>query len=173
MIFRIVRIVYTIHLRRKGSGGLKRIMGMIFLCVIVLSGCMVKKNDYAGMEKNDISALHDAQNIDFVYEYKGHTANWAAVYMVYKMKDSDNHTSRMLLKYVGKTTLPTGELSYKFDTAGGNDGSGSLSTADSNDGIYNLGLSEGNGSIASRNAIVNMQVNWNGRTETIELKPEL
>jgi hypothetical protein len=152
---------------------LKRIIGIIFLCVIVLSGCIVTNNYYSRIEKKDISDLNDTQNIEFVYEYKGHTDNWAAVYFVYKLKDNDNHTSKMLLKHIGKQPLPNGELSYKFDTVGGGDGAGSLSTADSKDGIYNLGSSESNGSLVSQNSIVKMQVNWNGLAETIELKPEL
>ncbi|AZN43441.1 hypothetical protein [Paenibacillus albus] len=149
---------------------MKRIIGILFLCVIVLSGCIGRNNYYAGIEKKDIFDSKSTTNIEFVYMYKGHTDNWSAVYYVYKLKDNENHTSKMILKYIGEKPLPAEELSYKFDTVGGG-GAGSLSTADSKDGIYNLGYSESNGSLASQDSIVKMQVNWSGVSEIIELKP--
>ncbi|NIK22002.1 hypothetical protein FHS17_001169 [Paenibacillus lupini] len=51
---------------------MKRIIGIIFLFIILLSGYTVKNNYYSGIERNDISDLNDTKNIEFVYEYKGH-----------------------------------------------------------------------------------------------------
>ncbi len=152
---------------------MKRIIGIIFLCVIVLNGCVMKSNYYSGIEKKDISEVTNTKNIEFVYEYKGHTDNWAAVYIVYKFKDNDNHTSKMLLKYIGKKPGPTGELKYAYQTEGGGNGSGTMSNAEAENKIYNLGYSGSNGAIAAEDSIVMMQVNWNGETEEIELKPEI
>lgn len=159
----------------KGRGELKRIIGIIFLCVFVLNGCTTKNNYYSGIEKNDVLEIYNVKNIDFVYEYKGHSDSWAAVYVVYKTKDNDNHTSRMLLKYIGQNPLPTGELSYSYTTEGGGSGSGSrtLSNGESKTGIYYLGSSGGNGSIAAEDSLVKMQVDWNGTAEVVELRPEV
>lgn len=153
---------------------LKRIIGIILLCAIALSGCKEKSSFYSGIEKNDITDISNAKNIEFVHEYKGHTDNWAAVYIVYKMKDNENHTSKLLLKYIGKKPEPTGELRYAFKTEGGGSGSGTLSDNVSEAGIYHLGSSGGNGAIAAKDSLVKMQVYWNRRnTEAIELKPEM
>ncbi|NRF95859.1 hypothetical protein HQN89_34165 [Paenibacillus frigoriresistens] len=116
---------------------MKRVIGMIFLSAIVLSSCNEESNLYSGIEKNDIADISNAKNIEFVYEYKGHTENWAADYIVYKMKDNDNHTSTLLLKYIGKKPRPTGELSYAYSTEGGGNGSGTMSNSESLSGNYN------------------------------------
>ncbi|CAM3605324.1 hypothetical protein PALU110988_30240 [Paenibacillus lupini] len=152
---------------------MKCLLGIILLCAIVLSGCKGNSNIYSGIEKNDIEEISKVKNIEFVYEYKGHTDHWAAAYHVYKMKDNDEHTSKLVLKYIGKQPGPTGELSYAYDTEGGGSGSGTLPSDHSEAGIYYLGSSGGNGAIAAQNSLVKVQVNWNGNTETIELKPEI
>ncbi|MBW7454757.1 hypothetical protein ACFOLF_26085 [Paenibacillus sepulcri] len=152
---------------------MKRIIGIIFICIFVLTGCTEENNYYTDIEKDDIPDIKNAQNIEFIYEYKGHTDNWAAVYIVYKMKDNDNHITKMSLKYIGKKTIPTGKLSYAYDTEGGGSGSGTLPTDQSKSGIYNLGSSGGNGAIAAKDSIVKMQVNWNENTEMMELKPDM
>lgn len=152
---------------------MKRTIGIIFLLIIVLSGCTGKDDYYKGIEKKDISDLNDNRNLEYVNEYRGHTDNWAAVYIVYKVKEAAAHKSKMLLRYIGKNDIPPGKLSYSFDTEGGGDGSGTLRTDDSINGIYNLGSSESNGSVASPNSTVKMQVNWNENTETFVLKPIL
>lgn len=85
----------------------------------------------------------------------------------------------MLLKYIGKNPLPTGEISYSYTTEGGGSGSGSgsgsrtLSNGESKTGIYYLGSSESNGSIAAEDSLVKMQVDWNGTAEVVELRPEV
>lgn len=132
----------------KGRGELKRIIGIIFLCVFVLNGCTTKNNYYYGIEKNDVLEIYNVKNIDFFYEYKGH---------------SDSNP------------LPTGELSYSYTTEGGGSGSGSrtLSNGESKTGIYYLGSSGGNGSIAAEDSLVKMRVDWNGTAEVVELRPEV
>lgn len=151
---------------------MKKIISLILLFVVVISGCTERVNYYSGIEKKDISELSDVNNTEFVYEYRGHSDNWAAAYIVYKPKDSDNHTARMLLKYIGKQPLPESDLSYKYSTEGGGDGSGTMpSTANSTEGIYNLGYSGGNGSLASPNSTVELELNWDGNTEKLELNP--
>ncbi|TFE25242.1 hypothetical protein [Cohnella luojiensis] len=152
---------------------MKRIFGILFLYVVVLSGCTGESRLYSGIEKSDIVDISNVKNIEFIYQYKGHTENWAAHYIVFKMKDNDNHTSKMLLKYIGKKPGPTGELRYAYQTEGGGDGSGTMSNAESENQIYNLGSSGGNGAIAAEDSIVKMQVYWNGNTEDFELKPEM
>lgn len=57
----------------------------------MFNGCATKNNYYSGIEKNDVLEIYNVKNIDFVYEYKGHSDSWAAVYVVYKTKDNDNH----------------------------------------------------------------------------------
>ncbi|MDQ0899148.1 MULTISPECIES: hypothetical protein [unclassified Paenibacillus] len=153
---------------------MKRIIGIISLCAIILSGCKENSNIYSGIEKNDIEDISNSKNIEFVYEYKGHTDHWAATYHVYKSKNNvDEHTSRLVLKYIGKQPEPTGELRYAYETEGGGSGNGTLPGDMSEAGIYYLGHSGGNGSIAAQNSLVKVQVAWNGNTESFELKPEI
>ncbi|AJY74647.1 hypothetical protein [Paenibacillus beijingensis] len=150
---------------------MNRIIGTLLLCLfLVLSGCKANSNVYSGMEKNDIEGLAKAENIEFIYENKGHSDHWAATYIVYKFKNDENHTTKLFLKYIGKQSKPTGDLRYAYDTEGGGDGSGTLSSPASQDEIYHLGNSGGNGALADKNSVVKMQVQWNGNTEAIELK---
>jgi hypothetical protein len=86
---------------------------------------------------------------------------------------NSNYKSTLLLKYIGKKPRPTGELSYDYNTEGGGSGSGTLSNSESKTEIYNLGSSGGNGSMAAKDSLVKMQVDWNGNTEVFELKPEM
>lgn len=123
---------------------MKRVFGIIFLCVIVLSGCNENSNHYSGIETHDILDISNAKNIEFVHEYKGHTDNWAAVYIVYKMKDTDKYVTRKLLKYTGKMPNPTGEITYDYDAGEDFVGSGGMSYIDEpKSGIYDLGPSAG------------------------------
>lgn len=151
---------------------MKKIFGIIFLAAFVLIGCTEKSNVYSGIEKNDIAEISKAENIDFVYEYKAHTDQWAANYVVYKMKDTDNHTSRLLLKYLGMKHEPlTGEFKYAFQTQGGGDGSGTMSNAEIESEIIRTGTSGGNGALAAQDSIVQLQVYWNDKKESLELQP--
>ncbi|AHV97658.1 hypothetical protein [Paenibacillus sabinae] len=151
----------------------KRIGFLLLAMFLVLTGCKENNNVYSGIEKNNIEGLANADNIEFINEYKGHTDHWAAMYIVYKYKNDENHTARLFLKYIAKESKPTGELRYEYDTEGGADGHGTLSRTESQAGIYNLGSTGGNGAIADKNSLVKMQVDWNGNSETFELKPEM
>ncbi|WP_379129688.1 hypothetical protein [Paenibacillus sp. sgz500958] len=111
--------------------------------------------------------------IDFVYEYKGHTENWAANYIVYKMKHLDNHFSKLNLKYIGTGPEPTGEFSYAFQTQGGGDGKGTESNIKLQHGIVQTGSSGGNGAYAAQDSTVQVQIYFNGHTEEFELEPVL
>jgi hypothetical protein len=152
---------------------MKRIIGLLLLCTALwISGCSGKASIYDGIEKQDITSIKSIKDLNFIYEYKGHTDNWASAYYVYQLKnDKDNHVTRLFLKYIGKEPGPSGEMKYKYTTEGGHNGSGTLSDAQSPSPIYNLGSSGGNGSIADQNSVVNMHVEWDGGTEEMELMP--
>jgi hypothetical protein len=153
----------------------RSLLGIIFLFVLLISGCSEENNDYSGIEKNDIAEISNSKFMEFVYQYKGSTDNWAANYIVYKMKNTDNHTSRLLLKYIGpESERPTGEFKYKYQTESGGSGSGTLSNAEIIKGdIFSQGISGGNGALAAQDSLVKVEVYWNGNTENFELKPEL
>ncbi|OKP95633.1 hypothetical protein [Paenibacillus sp. P46E] len=154
---------------------MKRIFVLLLLSTIVwISGCSGKHNIYDGIDKQDIKDIETAKDLNFIYSYKGHTDNWVSTYYVYQLKkDSDNHITRLFLKYIGKKPGPSGEMKYEYSTEGGHKGSGTLSDATSPSFIYNLGSSGGNGSIADQDSVVKMQVEWNGGKEEIKLLPEL
>lgn len=150
---------------------MKRIQFVFLFFISLLSGCVGKDNPYNGIETKDIVKVNDASNLEFVNEYRGYNDNWAAVYTVFKLKDNANHTAKLQIKYIGEDVIQPGELKYSLDTVGGGDGSGVLRTTDSVDGIFNLGSTESNGSVASPNSNVKVQLQWNGKTETIDLHP--
>ncbi|WP_143106742.1 hypothetical protein [Cohnella sp. OV330] len=150
---------------------LKRTLFVFLFCIALLSGCAGKDNPYKGIEKKDIAQVNSASNLEFVNEYRGYNDNWAAVYIVFKLKDNANHTAKLQIKYIGEEAIKPGELKYSFNTLGGGDGNGVLRTTDSVDGIFNLGSTESNGSVASPNSIVKVQLQWNGKTDTIDLHP--
>lgn len=150
---------------------MKFTIALIFLVAIILSGCN-ENNFYSGIEKNDISDISDTENLEFVYEYKGHSDNWAANYIVYKVNGNDNHITRLLLKYIGKKPRPTGELSYSFET-GSASGHGLLPDVESIEGVYDLGTSGGIGATEDKDSIINMNIDWNGNTDKFELKFEM
>lgn len=77
------------------------------------------------------------------------------------------------MEYIGKQPEPKGELRYAYETEGGGGGSGTLPSDMPEAGIYNLNHSGGNGFIAAQNSLVKVQVDWNGNTESFELKPEI
>ncbi|OME75969.1 hypothetical protein BK120_30365 [Paenibacillus sp. FSL A5-0031] len=132
-------------------------------------------NFYSGIEKNDIPDISNTKNIEFVHEYKGHSDNWAAVYIIYKVKDSNKHMRKLLLKYIGKKPNPIGELSYAYDAGGDDVRSGTMSFTDEpKDGIYYLGPLADNESAPDKDSIVKLLINWNmnEHSETIELQPE-
>lgn len=149
-----------------------RLFVIILLGTIVLSGCKENSDIYSGIEKNDIEDIYTSSNIEFIYVYKGHTDQWAATYHVYKSKNNgDLHSTRLILKYIGKQPKPTGEIKFAYETEGGGGGSGTVPSEES--GIYILGKSGGNGFIAAQNSLVKVLVDWNGNTESIELKSEI
>ncbi len=153
---------------------MKCLFSVLLLGVLVISGGDEQSSVYSDIEKNDIIEISNSKNIEFVYEYKGRTNHWAANYIVYKIKNTDNHTSRVLLKYIGpKEERPTGEFKYTYETEGGGNGSETLSNAEIETGdIYSHGSSGGNGALAAQDSVVKIKVYWNGKTEEIELKPQ-
>ncbi|RCW48959.1 hypothetical protein [Paenibacillus prosopidis] len=145
---------------------------MIVLCVFVLTGCTEHSNYfYSGMENKDIPELSNSQSIEFFNVYKGHTDNWAAVYIIYKTKDTDNYVTKKLLKYIGKKPNPTGKISYDYD-AGDDVGSGGVSVTDEpENGIYDLGPSTVMTALG-QDYIVKFLIKWEEHSEMIEMKSE-
>ncbi len=136
------------------------------------SGPEENSNVYSGIEKNDIPDISNAHNIEFAYEYKGQSNKWAAVYVVYKMKDNNKGITKLLLKYIGEKPNPTGQINFAFDS--GNDvRSGTMSFIDEpKDGIYYLGsFPTGTEAVLYKDVIVKLQINWNAYSEKLELKP--
>ncbi|MCJ8008083.1 hypothetical protein ACFFF5_17985 [Lederbergia wuyishanensis] len=144
---------------------MKRIISMMFVCLIVLSGCSESSDFYSGIE-NDI--LNDI-NTEY-HEYKGHSDNWAAVYIVYKAKDKDKYSTKLYTKYIGKKPNPTGKISYNYDL-GSDVGNGAAYFKDVPEkGIYYLGSIASNESISTKDTKVKLQIEWNKKSETIDLK---
>ncbi|MDQ8737028.1 hypothetical protein [Paenibacillus sp. LHD-38] len=151
---------------------MRKILVILLACVLLLSGCEQMENDaYIGMERDNIQDLVAGGEMEYVQEFRGHSENWAAMYIVYKPKGEENHTSRIFMKYIGKDPRPSGQLRYKYDTVGGGDGSGTLPGVDEADHVYNLGSSGGNGALANPDTPVKMQVWWNDSSEIIQLDP--
>ncbi|MBW4085813.1 hypothetical protein [Paenibacillus sp. S150] len=75
-----------VQLKDLNSGAvmkLKRIISLVLLSAVVwISGCSGKDNIYAGIEKQDIKSIKTARELEYFYEYKGHTDNWASTYFV-------------------------------------------------------------------------------------------
>lgn len=153
---------------------MKRLVCLLLLvCTCVISGCTGKGSIYSGIEKQDLTGIESAKELEFIYEYRGHTDNWASSYYVYQKKDSEYHITRLFLKYIGGETAPSGELQYAYSTEGAATGSGMLEEAAGPSVIYNLGSSGGNGTIPEQDSAVKMHVEWNGGTEDFELEPVL
>lgn len=146
---------------------------LLLLCTFLISGCSENDSIYSGIEKKDLPGIKSADELKYIYEYKGYTDNWASTYYVYQKKDSDSHVTRLMLKYIGEEPGPSGELKYSYSTEGGGSGSGMMEEATSPSVIYNLGNSGGTGSTPDQDSVVKMQVEWNGGTEDFELEPVL
>lgn len=150
-------------------------MKLIFLVllagILLLGGCEQheENNMYIGMEQNTIPDLTVGTEMEYIHEFRGHSDHWAAVYIVYKPQGEENHTSKLMMKYISKKLNPSGELRYEYDTDGGEDGNGTLSSVDKAGHVYNLGSSGGNGQSANPKSPLQMHVWWNGDEETIQL----
>jgi len=144
----------------------------MFVCLIVLSGCSDSSDFYSDIEKNDISDILNDTNMEYVQEHKGHSDNWAAVYVAYKAKDEDKYSTKLYLRYIGTKPNPTGEISFNYD-AGTDTGSGTASFKDEPEkGVYYLGSSASNKSMPTKDSQVKLQIEWNKKLEAIELKSE-
>lgn len=143
---------------------------MIVLCAIVLNGCTEGSNYYGGIKKTDYPEMTDP-NIEYVYEFKGHSDNWGAVMFVYKMKNSDKVAEKEFLVYNGKDPKPTGEISTGY-AVGDAVGGGSITVKETPEkGIYLFGPSAG--TVApTQDSTVKLLVKWKGHSEIIELKTE-
>ncbi|MFC4102384.1 hypothetical protein [Paenibacillus xanthanilyticus] len=151
---------------------MRKILVILLAGALLLSGCVQNENDaYIGMERDNIQDLVAGGEMEFVHEFRGQSENWAAMYIVYKPKGEEIHTSRPFLKYIGKDPRPSGQLRYKYETLGGGDGSGTLPSVDEAGHVYNLGSSGSNGALSSPDTPVEMQVWWNDSSEFIQLKP--
>ncbi|MBO7748737.1 hypothetical protein I8J29_31665 [Paenibacillus sp. MWE-103] len=150
----------------------RMILTFLLASTLLLSGCKQNENDvYIGMQRNTIQDLKSGREMDYIYEFRGHSKHWAALYITYKPKGEENHTSRLFMKYIGKDPRPSGQLRYEYDTVGGGDGNGTLPSVDKIGNVYSLGSSGGNGSTANPDSSVKMQVWWNKTSETIQLDP--
>lgn len=148
------------------------ILIVVFVFATTVGGC-IKDNEsykYSGIEKKDISGLSDDTNFEFIYVYKGSTENWAATCYVFRRKGTDIHRTRLLLKFLGEKPQPAGQLSYSYrlETSSG---SGTL-PAESKNRIYKLGESGSNGLIPKLDSVVSFNVDWNGKSESFELKSD-
>lgn len=153
---------------------LKRILIVMLVCsMMLLTGCSGKDNVYSGIEKQDLTGITTAKELEYIYEYREHTDNWASSFFVYQKKNSDEHTAKLFLKYIGTEPSPSGELKYMYTTESGSGGNGILTIAESDSPIYNLGSTGGNGSLADQDSVVELHVEWNGVTEDLELQPVL
>jgi hypothetical protein len=147
-----------------------RFITLIFLFVMIICGCSSEDRRFEGIKKNNIQEISNSSSTEFVHEYRGYSLHWAANYIVYKMKGTNNHRTVMLLKFIGKNMQPTGSLSYSYISESGG-GNGTVISGESKNGIFNLGFSGGNGSVENKDSIVKMRIDWNETSESFELKP--
>lgn len=89
---------------------MRKILVILLAGALLLSGCEQNENDaYVGMERDIIQDIVASGEMDYVHEFRGQSENWAAMYIVYKPKGEENHTSRPFLKYIGKDPRPRSE----------------------------------------------------------------
>lgn len=169
-----MRIRVSVRQKKIMEGiGIRRLIGIfVLLCFVFLGGCKEESSEnYEGIAKNEIELIKNNSNTEFLYEYRGRSGNWVAVYVFYKMKNDEYHLSKPFLKYIGTGQTPTGQLSYVF-TAGRETGKGAGNLNPNKNGIYDLGTygSGGLGPAEDDNFQVKMQVMWEGETEEIDLE---
>ncbi|MBB3110814.1 hypothetical protein FHS18_002881 [Paenibacillus phyllosphaerae] len=149
---------------------MKWALGIILLCVIVLAGCTDNSPHNGVIIKKEIyPELMDPDN-EYVYEFRGHSSNWEAVFFIYKTKTAERAATKTVLVYTGKDSLPTGELSAPYiaqDITGG--GSLTIDKAPEQ-GIYVFGPSAFPAS-PDQESPIQLLVHWSTHAEVIELKP--
>ncbi|MFB9326231.1 hypothetical protein ACFFSY_09935 [Paenibacillus aurantiacus] len=128
---------------------------------------------YAQIEKEVLRDLYNDPDVEMIHDYRGHTDNWAVVYVDYHRKGEELHTERVLFDYIGKGPEPEGRISYYSysQPRGVQTGSGSNSGAETHDWkkVFEFGSSGHGGGPEVISAYYQIQINWNRQTEEIKL----
>ncbi|MFC4104196.1 hypothetical protein [Paenibacillus xanthanilyticus] len=128
---------------------------------------------YAQIEDEVLRDLYNDPDIEMIHEYRGHTDNWAVVYVDYHRKGEALHTERVLYRYIGDGPKPTGRISYYSysQPRGVQTGSSSVSAAETHDWkkVFEFGSSGHGGGPETISAYYQIQLNWNRQTEEIKL----
>ncbi len=118
--------------------------------------------------------LNDAKEIVF----KGETENWKGEYKVmyyeYFMQyeegrigyDSYEETTGELVYKGNRKNVET--INYEYEISAGSGGSGTRHL--NKDGKLSLGTTGGSGSITRKDSVIKLKIQWNGKTEIMELK---
>ncbi len=147
-------------------------MKKLFIFILIgslLSSCLIKNDSrFSGMEKNDFFKNISDNNFEYIYEFKGHSDNWAGNYIVYKLEGEEDHNSVLLIKYIGERPEPTGSIEYGYFSETEN-GHGNHPYHPTDEGVLNLGSSVSNGLQTDKDTLVNIEVTWDGQSESFKL----
>lgn len=143
----------------------------MFVCLMILSGCKDIDDHYSSIEETFISDIMDDENKEYL-KFKGHSDNWAVVYIAHREKGADRYATELITKYIGKKPYPTGEIRFDYD-AGSEVNSGGVSIEDEpENGIYYLDKSGSSELMPLKTTKVKLQIGWNEKSEFIELESE-
>lgn len=151
---------------------MKHAIGVIFLCILLLSGCTSNKDLFSGIRFTDIQEAAGSANLKLISQYKGQSDDWAASYTVYQVDGSTKNNSKLLLKYIGKKPAPTGEIKFDFDIGGSDTSSGSATYSNAPAGdVYLLSIAANHGDVPVPTSTLKLNVHWqsNAKSQIIEL----
>ncbi len=135
---------------------------------MILSGCEDIDDHYSSIEKDFISDIVNDTDLEYI-DFKGHSDNWAVVYIAYRLKGADNFKSSLIAKYIGSKPIPTGEISYEYDA----DSDVASGISHLRKEIYlsvNSGTVGNNELMPMKKTKVKLQIGWNEKSDFIELE---
>jgi uncharacterized protein YceK len=155
-------------IRMRGEDLKRIVVGLMVLCLLILSGCSHGENVYSGIDSKDIPQVAKSKE---VYSFQGHSDNWAVSVFIYKLPGTERYDSVSFLKFLEPKPYPTGEIRTNYDGGSGFVGSsGAIISEDvSVSGIYFLLLPVAK-AVPDKDTVIKLQVIWDGQSDYFELK---
>ncbi|MFC5465486.1 hypothetical protein [Lederbergia graminis] len=148
---------------------MKRLLSIIFISFMILSGCEDIDDHYSSIENEAFLDVLNDPNMVYL-NFKGHSDNWAVVNIAYREKDSDRFITKIFAKYIGEKSLPTGEISSVYEAGGITKSESAIYTDVPENGMYYLGEYSSNELMPLITTKVKLQIEWNEKSEFIELE---